>query len=172
MTKHDLLSRAIPLSQLGSSSTHFVVNHGFGAYLKLGFDTDSYNDRYAYVHEGDRGGDERYAWILTPLGGDMYSFQNVSSTGGFLFEGGQTDNDGDYRIWGHNISNIDGSKGDRYKFKVLPVDGGGIIYHIQTISGNIMKAGNHRDGDGDHGVYGQPSNEDGDRFQWIIVPVP
>ncbi|MEN2976748.1 hypothetical protein P7L78_02785 (plasmid) [Tistrella bauzanensis] len=172
MTKHDLLSRAIPLSQLAGSSTHFVVNQGFGAYLKLGFDTDSYNDRYAYAHEGNRDGDERYAWVITPLGGDMYSFQNASNTGGFLFEGDQADGDGDHRIRGHNTSNIVGSKGDRYKFKVLPVDGGGNIYHIQTVSGDIMKAGYSRDDDGDYGVYGQPKNDDGDRYQWIIVPVP
>lgn len=172
MAKHDLLSRAISLSQLSGADTHFVVNHGFGAYLKLGRDTDDYNDRYAYAHESDRGDDDRFAWVITSLGNDLYSFQNSSSSGGFLFRGDQTDGDGDYRIWGHNTNSNDGSKGDRYKFKVLPVDGGGNIYHIQTIAGDIVKAGNDKDGDGDHGVYAQPHPEDGDRYQWIIVPVP
>ncbi|CAN7435715.1 hypothetical protein [Paraburkholderia terricola] len=170
MNEDKLFSKAIPLENLDSSIGYYVVNHGYGAYLKLGSETDGYNDRLAYVHESARTSDDRYQWYINHNeDDDTYSLQNFSGTGGFLFRGDQRDGDGDYRIWGHNTGAIDGSKGDRYKFKILPVEGGGSIYNIYTLANDIVKAGAKRDGDGDHGVYAQPHPGDGDRYQWIIV---
>ncbi|KAF0805994.1 hypothetical protein A167_03337 [Alcanivorax sp. S71-1-4] len=111
-------------------------------------------------------------WRISALGDNQFSFQNYSSSGGFLFRGDQQDSGDDYRIWGHNTGTIDGSKGDRYLFRLELIDGGGEIYRMYTRAGELVKAGNKKDGDGDHEVFAQPSYNGSDRYQWVIVPVP
>ncbi|UNK44003.1 hypothetical protein MNO14_08135 [Luteimonas sp. S4-F44] len=170
MSKDELVSRAIPPSELSDAGVYFIINHGFGAYLKLGGATDGDNDRKAYVHEGDRN-DDRFLWRLISKGDDgaHFTFQNSSSSKGFLFMGGQKDGDGDYRIWGHNTDYDDGSKGDRNVFRITTVDGGDNLCTIQSSSGLYLKAANDRDGDGDHGVYAGSSYWGADRQLWIFV---
>ncbi|GLZ22869.1 hypothetical protein [Burkholderia plantarii] len=176
MIGDDVLARAIKIENLDSSVEYYVINHGFGAYLKLGQHTDSYGDREAYIHEGDRGGDDsRYRWTVTHDQGDgTVSFLNNSRYGGFLFQGNQTDSDGDRKIWGHNAGHIDGSKGDRYKFQLFQVsdtDSYGNVFYLRTKDGHYVKGANSKGSGDDRGVFAQPNSNENDRFKWVIIPV-
>lgn len=181
MSKDDLLSRALCLEDAINKEYVYIVNYGYGAYLKLGNDWDESRDRIAYVHEGGPEANDRSLWSIRINGIGKLSIYNDSQSNGFLFRQKKEDGDGDFRIWGHfdeDIEDYFGEKDFRDCFKIVPMDEGGKIYKIYT--GNLfenrellepLKAAKSRDRFGDHEVYSQPGENDGDRFQWILLPI-
>lgn len=173
MASGNLLSSALSIDEVVNlAGQYLIVNCAYSACLKLENSTDSYNDRRAYAHEGDRGGDDqRYMWYAESMG-EVYNIGNHSKSGGVLFSSAEKDSDGDFKIYGHADSReAIREKMNRVLFKIKPVYEGKFIYHIITTEDYFMKAGKSTDRWDDHQVYAGTRPDEGDeRFHWVFVP--